>query len=96
MHEAFKESPLGLTTAVHPHHDLIMVIRFLRNLLTTQLKPFLGENHKTEVPEQPSSTPILGYKDFLAAPTIANTETLINELPQSHVITVLFNRKLLR
>jgi hypothetical protein len=96
MHEAFRESPLGVSTAIHPHHNLIMEIRFLRNLLKTQLKPFLGANHKTEVTEQPSSTPILDYKDFLAAPTIANTETLINELPQSHVITVLFNGQPLR
>jgi len=68
-----------------------MEIRLLRNLLKTQQKPFLGENHRTDVTEQPSSTPLLDYKDFLAAPTIANTEALINELPQSHVITVLFN-----
>jgi hypothetical protein len=53
MHEAFKESLLGVTTAVHPNHDPIMEIRFLRNLQTTQLKPFLGETIKPKFQNNP-------------------------------------------
>lgn len=89
LKEAFCESPLGVTTANQPNHDLIMDIRFLRNLIRTHFKPFLGENHVNKSPPSPIESDYSAFQDFLINPNPKHKAAAKDQTPLSHVITIL-------
>jgi hypothetical protein len=89
LKEALCESPLGVTTANQPNHDLIMDIRFLRNSIRTHFKPFLGENHVNKSPPSPIESDYSAFQDFLINPNPKHKAAAKDQTPLSHVITIL-------
>jgi len=76
--EAFRSTPLGVTTTTQVHQDLILHIRFFKNLINSDLRPVTGSQASDESPIIMSSTSIE------AASTVACS-------PLSHIISICHN-----
>jgi hypothetical protein len=87
MREAFHQSPLGVTTVNQINYDLILDIRYIRNLLRLTIQTSCNQTPAMET-RHPIQTPVLSAA-FITDPTFNNYISAVDSTPMSHVITVL-------
>jgi hypothetical protein len=76
MKEAFRTSPLGVTTATQAHHDLILDIRFLRNLIKTTIHLVHGGTQTEDLALE------------LPSPSLSDHMSATDHAPFSHIISI--------
>lgn len=87
LKEAFRDTPVGVTTATQTNQDLILDIHHLRNLLSTKIQPCCSQGSEIS-----STHPILSNPlniDFIQDPSLQNHSMAVDTTPLSHVITLL-------
>jgi hypothetical protein len=93
LKEAFRTTPLGVTTANQANYDIILEIRHIRTLLRSDLQFSSGQT-TVERQDHPLRTTILSTA-FLDDPSPENYKNFIETTPISHVITVVHDGKAL-
>jgi hypothetical protein len=81
LREAFKVSPIGVTTATQAHHDLILDIRFLRNLIGSTIHPVQSQVSTDDSPPA------------LDSPDLDAHDSASDHSPLSHVISLRLHGK---
>jgi hypothetical protein len=89
LKEAFRDTPVGVTTATQPNQDLILDIRHFRHLIQATILQCHGP-----APDSSSEHPILSNPlniAFLQEPSVQNHSLAVDTTPLSHVITLFHN-----
>jgi len=81
LREAFKVSPIGVTTATQAHHDLILDIRFLQNLIGSTIHP---DQSQVSTDDSPPA---------LDSPDLDAHDSPSDHSPLSHVISLRLHGK---
>jgi len=91
LKEAFRSTPVGVTTANQPDYDLILDIRAIHHLLCASIHPHFSE--EANVPSQHPAQDLVLSTDYVNKPSFENHQLAVASNPLSHVITVLHGNK---
>jgi hypothetical protein len=86
LKEAFRSTPFGVTTANQPNYDLILDIRYFRNLLSSVIQPLHSLTVEEDSDHPVQFTPL--SIDFIHNPSTRNHAAALDTNPLSHVITL--------
>ncbi len=90
LKEAFRTTPVGVTTANQAENDFILEIRFLRSRLKSHVHSCCGQTAVTNQ-HHPVEDPILSLSYF-RSPSTETLQEAVDQSPLSHVVSVYHNK----
>ena len=91
--EAFTQSPVGITTATQPNHDMILEIRRLRNAIPVPVQAYHTPHQNSGVPRRHPilSIPTHVHTTFQTQSNQQSLSTLWSYTPEAHIISLTSN-----
>jgi len=91
--EAFTQSPVGITTATQPNHDMILEIRRLRNAIPVPVQVYHTPHQNSGVPRRHPilSIPTHVHTTFQTQSNQQSLSTLWSYTPEAHIISLTSN-----